>query len=80
MTTPNFLKDPDKQLLIDGKWVPALSGEKIETSNPATGKLLATLARGRRAGTVWVNRYGWKGSQSTIEAYLCQKAAYINVI
>jgi len=48
-TVPNFLKDPNKQLLINGKWVPSIAGEKIETFNPATGKVLATLARGRQA-------------------------------
>ncbi len=45
---PNFLSDTRKQLFIDGKWCPALAGESIETFNPATGKVLATLARGRK--------------------------------
>ena len=55
MTTPNiqkppsFLLDPDKLHLIDGKWCPSISGERIDTFNPATGKKLATLARGRQA-------------------------------
>lgn len=42
-----FLAPSDKQHFIDGKFQPSLSGESIQTFNPATGKLLATLARGR---------------------------------
>lgn len=45
--SPAFLGNPDKQHFIDGRWVPAAGGERIETFNPATGKVLATLARGR---------------------------------
>jgi aldehyde dehydrogenase (NAD+) len=45
---PDFLADPNKQHFIDGRWAPSLSGEHIETFNPATGKRLATLARGRK--------------------------------
>lgn len=41
-----FLSSPDKAHFIDGKWQPAASGEQIDTYNPATGKVLATLARG----------------------------------
>ncbi len=48
-TLPNFLANPKKQHLIDGKWVDAIAGESIETFNPATGRVLATLARGRQA-------------------------------
>ncbi len=43
----SFLSDPNKQHLIDGKWVPSASGERFETLNPATRRVLATLARGR---------------------------------
>jgi len=35
-----------KQMLIDGKWVDAASGQRFETHNPATGELLATVAEG----------------------------------
>src|SRR5215468_824229 len=35
-----------KKMLIDGKWVDAVSGKKFETRNPATGELLATVAEG----------------------------------
>ncbi len=48
-TLPNFLSNPNKELWIDGKWCPAAAGERIETFNPATGRVLATLARGRQA-------------------------------
>jgi aldehyde dehydrogenase (NAD+) len=36
-------------MLIDGQWVPAVSGKTFETRNPATGELLATVAEGDRA-------------------------------
>lgn len=45
--TPAFLSNPHKDCFIDGKWCPAIAGERIETFNPANGKVLATLARGR---------------------------------
>jgi aldehyde dehydrogenase (NAD+) len=35
-------------LLIDGKWVPALSGRTFETINPATGSVLTMVADGDR--------------------------------
>jgi len=38
-----------KQLLIDGKWVDAVSGDWFETYNPANGKQLATLCAGGSA-------------------------------
>jgi aldehyde dehydrogenase (NAD+) len=44
---PAFLQNPTKQLLIGGQWVPSLSGETIDTFNPATGQPIAKLARGR---------------------------------
>jgi aldehyde dehydrogenase (NAD+) len=43
-----FLSNADKMHFIDGKWQPSLSGESIQTFNPATGKVLAMLARGRK--------------------------------
>lgn len=43
---PAFLAAPDKMHVIDGKLCPSVSGEKIETFNPANGRVLATLARG----------------------------------
>src|SRR5690349_23809523 len=46
---PAFLAHPHKHHFIDGKSVPSLAGERIDTFNPATGQRLATLARGRQA-------------------------------
>jgi aldehyde dehydrogenase (NAD+) len=43
-----FLANPDKGHFIDGKWQPAFSGETLQTFNPSTGQVLATLARGRK--------------------------------
>lgn len=43
-----FLSNPAKMHFIDGKWMPSLSGQSIETFNPATGEVLATLARGTK--------------------------------
>ena len=40
-----FLAKP-LQLLIDGKWVSAASGETFEVSNPATGERIASAAAG----------------------------------
>jgi len=44
---PSFLANSAKQHFIDGKWVPSVAGDRIDTFNPATGKVLATLTRGR---------------------------------
>jgi len=44
---PSFLANPAKKHFINGQWRDSLSGECIETTNPATGKVIATLARGR---------------------------------
>jgi aldehyde dehydrogenase (NAD+) len=44
---PPFLSDMEKKHFIDGKWRASTTGETINTYNPATGRVLATLARGR---------------------------------
>ncbi len=42
-----FTLDPlPRLLLIDGKWVPSISGRSFETRNPATGDLLARVSEG----------------------------------
>jgi len=38
-----------KRLLIGGEWVKSVSGETFETLNPATGQIIATVARGNAA-------------------------------
>jgi aldehyde dehydrogenase (NAD+) len=43
-----FLDGKTKLLLIDGKWVEAASGKTFESINPATGEVLATVARATR--------------------------------
>ncbi len=39
----------DRKMFIDGKWVDALSGERLETRNPATGALLARVPAAGKA-------------------------------
>ena len=43
----------DAKLFIDGKYVDALSGETFDTINPATNKILATVANGGEADAKW---------------------------
>jgi len=43
-----FLAHP-KKLLIDGKWVAAVSGKTFDSIDPATGEVLARVAEGDRA-------------------------------
>ena len=47
--TAEFSSPSHKDLFIDGKWVSAIAGERIDTFNPATGGVLASLARARQA-------------------------------
>jgi len=44
--TTAFLDGVDKQMLIGGEWVPAKSGEQIESINPATGEKTTTIPSG----------------------------------
>ncbi|MEN0075044.1 MAG: aldehyde dehydrogenase family protein [Paracraurococcus sp.] len=41
-----FLDGKPKRMLIDGKWLEAASGKTFETTNPATGEVLARVAEG----------------------------------
>jgi len=62
---PSFLTRGDLKHFIGGKWVSAQGGEWIETFNPATGAVLAKLARGRQAdidAAVAVARETFEGS------------------
>ena len=45
----SVLADISWQHFINGKRTPSVSGESLDTFNPATGQVLATLARGRQA-------------------------------
>src|SRR5438093_11407059 len=38
-----------KQLLIGGRWVSPASGREIDSVNPATGEVIARIARGEKA-------------------------------
>ncbi|MFJ9026843.1 aldehyde dehydrogenase family protein [Streptomyces sp. NPDC102259] len=42
--SPAFLTSAPKQLLIDGEWVPARSGQTIDTIDPTTEEVLASTA------------------------------------
>ena len=44
----DFIGKPRK-MLIDGKWVNAVSGKTFPTYNPATGEVLAQVAEGDKA-------------------------------
>ena len=41
-----FLDGKLKRMLIDGKWLEAVSGKTFDTVNPSTGEILATMAEG----------------------------------
>jgi aldehyde dehydrogenase (NAD+) len=43
-----FLDGKTKHMLIDGHWAEAASGNTFETINPATGQVIASIARGDR--------------------------------
>src|SRR5262249_47856158 len=45
---PAFLDGKPKRMLIDGKWVEAVSGKTFPSLNPATGDVLAQVAEGDR--------------------------------
>lgn len=42
---PALLDTPEQDMLIGGRRVPAISGQRFETRNPATGELLAMVAQ-----------------------------------
>ena len=46
---PAFLDRIEQNMLIGGQRVPAVSGKRFETRNPATGELLAQVAEGAEA-------------------------------
>ncbi len=41
---PSFLDGKVKSLLIDGEWVPSISGETYESINPSTGEVIGHIA------------------------------------
>ena len=61
-----------KKMLIDGKWVDAVSGKRFETRNPATGELLATVAEGDAEDinrAVAAARRAFEGSWSKVKPF-----------
>ncbi|MCO7174929.1 NAD-dependent succinate-semialdehyde dehydrogenase [Sporolactobacillus kofuensis] len=46
-----FIENAPKQLFIGGEWIDAESGERDEIINPATGAVIATVARGGAVDT-----------------------------
>jgi aldehyde dehydrogenase (NAD+) len=65
-----------KQMLIDGKWVDAASGERFESRNPATGELLATVAEGDSEDVnraVAAARKAFEGAWSKFKPYERQR-------
>ncbi|MGD9536347.1 MAG: aldehyde dehydrogenase family protein [Alphaproteobacteria bacterium] len=44
-----FVDGKPKRMLIDGKWVEAVSGKTFDTINPSTGEVLAVVAEGDKA-------------------------------
>jgi acyl-CoA reductase-like NAD-dependent aldehyde dehydrogenase len=48
-TTSRFLEGAPKELLIGGEWVPAKSGETLESINPSTGEVILSFAAGDAA-------------------------------
>jgi aldehyde dehydrogenase (NAD+) len=66
----------DKRLLIGGRWVPSLSGRTFETTNPATGEVLARLAEGNAAdvdGAVAAARRAFEGGWNKAKPALRQQ-------
>ncbi|CAN7242204.1 aldehyde dehydrogenase family protein [Rhizobium sp. LjRoot30] len=61
-----------RPMFIGGNWVPAQSGEVLESRNPATGKLLATVPRGGAAdidAAVNAARAAFEGPWSKFKPY-----------
>lgn len=68
---PSMLERVDQDMLIDGQRVPALSGKRFETRNPATGELLANVADGDAADVdraVKAARRAFEGPWSRMKA------------
>ncbi len=45
----SFLQAPAKDMLINGEWVEARSGERLDSKDPATGAVNGTIPRGAKA-------------------------------
>ncbi len=78
-----FLALPERKMLIGADWVAALSGNTIESINPATGELLATIPAGDArdidravaAARVAFNSGVWRGMSGAQRARILWKMA-----
>src|SRR5262245_3262863 len=69
---PEFLDGTLKRMLIDGKWVEAVSGKTFPSLNPATGEVLAQVAEGDRADidrAVQAARRAFEGPWSKVKPF-----------
>src|SRR5262252_3065108 len=67
-----FLNGKPKRLLIDGKWVEAVSGKTFDSINPATGEVLSKVAEGDKEDinrAVAAARRAFEGSWSRTKPY-----------
>jgi aldehyde dehydrogenase (NAD+) len=72
-----FLNGQPKRLLVDSSWVEAASGKVLETRNPATGEVIATVADGSAADVdraVTAARAAFEGPWSRWTPYDRQRA------
>src|SRR5258708_5199257 len=72
-----FLDGRPKRLLVGGSWVEAASGEVLQTRNPATGEVIATIADGSAADVdraVTAARAAFEGPWSRWTPYDRQRA------
>lgn len=71
------------ELLIDGKWIPAASGERFDITNPANGEQVAEVAKGGREETIAALEAAqrafpaWRDTSAKQRADLLHKAAAI---
>src|SRR5262245_16374276 len=71
MERPAPPKVRQTNMLIDGKWVPAVSGKTFETVNPCTGDVIAQVAEGDKADVdraVAAARKAFNGDWSKVSA------------
>lgn len=72
ISSPKFLDGQVKRLLIDGRRVPAASGGTFESRDPATGRVLATVAEGDAEDinrAVAAARRAFEGPWSKVKPY-----------
>lgn len=78
-----FLQSPERRMLIGGTWVDAKGGERLESVNPATGKVLASIPSGDardvdlavRAARDALNSPAWRDLTGAQRARLLWKMA-----